>query len=79
MFGFKCSKNCKNCYGDKGYEFPLVKGYELDYIPTTSVYGVNKDTGEDIPWIRKENWDPNAAIYYPKCECEHGYKGNQIW
>ena len=78
MFGFQCNKPCKNCYGNNnGYPFPHVKGYTLDFIPKTSVYGVKKKTEEDIPWIREENWDPETAMYYPRCECEHGYKGNE--
>merc|ERR1712167_159931 len=62
--GFLCRNNATRCYGDTGYPFPNLKGYELTYVPKTSVYGVQKGK-EGIPWIREENWDSETGRYIP--------------
>ena len=68
--GFKCAKDCENCYGKKGYLFPNAAGYKLSAIPVTSTYSAD---GTEIPWIREENWDKEKGFYRPRCECEKSY------
>ena len=72
--GFKCTEDCLHCYGDDGYFFSDIKGYEIAEIPSTTTY--NSDPRDPaIPWIRGENWDAAVGKYRPRCECEHSYNG----